>query len=343
MNLWQTIKQPPWRTVAIGCALLLSLCLGYWLWRPGLDLRDGRHDRGRNGIWLAHGWLGGDEWFGKNRKTNEVGRYRDPMRIAELADELRRQHITDVFPHLCPSDPNGNLPPVDAAQVERFLDAFYGFRVMPWVGGPNGSEARPANAKWRASFAANVRALLTAHPRLAGVQINIEPLPTGDTNFLALLDELHAALPAGKILSVAAYPPPTRWHPYPDVHWDEAYFREVTRRCDQLAVMMYDAAQRVPRMYQHLMADWTEEVLAWSEGKPVLLGVPTYDDAGVGYHDPQVENLTNALMGIHRGLSRWRSLPTNYQGVAIYCDWETSNGEWTYFRNHFLRTKRVKP
>jgi hypothetical protein len=83
------------------------------------------------------------------------------------------------------------------------------------------------------------------------------------------------------------------------------------------------------------MADWTEEVLAWSEGKDVLLGVPTYDDAGVGYHDPKVENMRNAILGIHRGLSR-RSIPTNYQGVAIYCEWETSEGEWRWFKDHFL-------
>src|SRR5438034_2866009 len=43
-----------------GCSLLLAVWFGYLLWSPGLDIRDGRHDRGRNGIWLGHGWLGGD-------------------------------------------------------------------------------------------------------------------------------------------------------------------------------------------------------------------------------------------------------------------------------------------
>jgi hypothetical protein len=86
------------------------------------------------------------------------------------------------------------------------------------------------------------------------------------------------------------------------------------------------------------MADWTQEVLAWSEGKPVLLGVPTYDDAGVGYHNPKVESLLNALLGVHRGLSR-ANPHTNYQGVAIYCDWETSEEEWSYFRDHFLNQR----
>src|SRR5688572_20150738 len=179
-----------------------------------------------------------------------------------------------------------------------------------------------------------IRALLSRHPRLAGVHLNVEPLRSGDKDFLVLLEEIRGGLPPGKVLSLAAYPPPTQWHPFPDVHWEESYFREVARRCDHVAVMMYDAGQKFPKTYQRLMADWTVEVLEWSEGKAVLLGVPTYDDAGVGYHDPKVENLENALLGIHRGLLR-KSMAGNYQGVAIYCDWETSDSEWAYFREHF--------
>jgi len=315
--------------------LLLAIWLGYLLWSPGLDVRDGRHDRGRNGIWLGHGWLGGDDWFIRNGKTNEFTRFRDPARIRELAKQLYQHHTTDVFPHLCPAGSDGRLPSVDADQVERFLDAFAAFRVIPWIGGPNGSSTRLHKPEWRSAFTTNVLHLIVAHPRLAGVQINVEPLRNGDTNFLQLLEELRTALPPGKLLSVAAYPPPTWWHPHQDVHWNEEYFREVARRSDQLVVMMYDAAQRVPKTYQRLMADWTQEVLAWSEGKQVLLGVPTYDDAGVGYHDPKVENLMNALLGVHRGLSH-QPLPTNYQGVAIYCEWETRDTEWQYFREHFL-------
>ncbi|MDB6109344.1 MAG: hypothetical protein JWR69_1094 [Pedosphaera sp.] len=331
-RLWR----PPWRTVMVGAILLIGLPVGYGLWQPGMDIRDGHHDRSSNGIWVAHGWLGADEWFIKNGKTNEFSLYRDPARIRGLAAKLKRHHITDVFPHLCPVEPNGSLPATDSQQVERFLDEFSGCRVMPWIGGPSGSSVRANKPAWRTNFAGHVLELFRDHPRFAGVQLNVEPLTSGDTDFLLLLDELRAAMPPGKILSVAAYPPPTRWQPYPDVHWDESYFREVARRADQMAVMMYDAGQRNPKTYQRLMADWTTEVLAWSEGKAVLLGVPTYEDAGVNYHDPKVENLTNALLGIHSGLTH-SALPSNYQGVAIYCDWETDEAEWTYFREHFVK------
>jgi hypothetical protein len=162
-------------------------------------------------------------------------------------------------------------------------------------------------------------------------------LRSGETNFLTLLDQLRIALPPGKILSIAAYPPPSRWHPFEDVHWNEQFFREIARRCDQLAVMMYDTSLRRPRLYQHVMAGWTREIIDWSEGRQTLLGLPVYHDAGVGYHDPNAENLTNALLGVHRGLFERTSGSTNYQGVAIYCEWEMDDSEWRHFREHFMR------
>ncbi|MEK0450626.1 MAG: hypothetical protein RL088_2894 [Verrucomicrobiota bacterium] len=325
--------------VALALLLIFAVtAVAYLFWNPGLKITDGRHDKGTNGIWLAHGWLGDDTWFTTNNKTAEFPKYRSPEAIAALFRKLRAHHITDVFPHLCPASPAGHIPAVHSAQVERFLDSAEGLRVIPWIGGPNGTSALISDKTWRDTFTKDAASLLAAHPRLAGVQINIEPLRSGDPDFLLLLENLRAALPPGKLLSVAAYPPPTLWHPFPDVHWDEPYFRQVARRCDQLAVMMYDAGQRLPKTYQRLMADWTREILAWSEGKAILLGVPTYADQGVGYHHPEVENIHNALPGIHRALNT-SPPPHNYQGIAIYCDWETDDHEWSLLKQNFLRTK----
>lgn len=333
--MFRKMLQPPWRTLWAGLLLLTSGLVAWSLWDPGLDVRDGRHDRKRNGIWLSYGWLGADEWFLKDGRTNQLTSYRSHESLQRLAALLRQHHITDLYPHLCPAEPDGRLPAHDPKQTEAFLDAMDGFRVIPWIGGPSGSSARLHKPVWRGEFVSNVRQLLSQHPRLAGIQLNVEPLPSGDQDFLKLLEEIRREIPAGKVLSVAAYPPPTRWQPSLDIHWDETFFREVARRCDQMAIMMYDVGQGSPKAYQHLMAGWTTEVLAWSEGPSVLLGLPTYDDAGTGYHDPVVENLHNALRGIHRGLSR-KPLPDHYQGIALYCEWETDEAEWTLLRNHFL-------
>lgn len=326
------LGKPPWRTLLLAGAVLGALGCAYGLWSPGERVLDGRHDRRTNGIWLQHGWLGDDAWFRSTGKDRS--RFRDEARIRELAGLLGGHGIRYLYPHLCPCSGEGLIAPADDVQAERFLDGFVGFQVLPWVGGVLEGHCWPESPAWRSNFVASVCSLLRSHPRLAGVHVNIEPMPSGNRDYLALLDELRRAMPEGKLLSVAAYPPPTWLHPFPDVHWDEAYFREVARRADQLVPMMYDTAVRYPKVYRGLMAVWTSQVLRWSGTTQVLLGVPAYDDAGTGYHDPRVENLANGIRGIHGGL---RGLPVNYGGIALYCEWEMDWQEWDYLRCEFER------
>jgi hypothetical protein len=337
MRIWQHLQRPPWRTLLLLLAVLGGIAVAYRLWSPGQTIIDGRHDRGTNGIWLQHGWLGDDQWFARTGRGQAL--FRNTPRIEGLARLLSAHGIQYVFPHLCPCDPMGAIPPVDHPQTELFLDHFAGFRVLPWVGGVLDVHCSPESERWRREFIASVQDLLQTHPRLAGIQINIEPMPSGNEPFLTLLRELRQALPDGKILSVAAYPPPTRWHPFPDVHWDEHYFQQVAAQVDQMAVMMYDTALRVPKLYQSLTSRWTQEVVTWAGETEVLLGLPAYDDAGVGYHDPRVENLKNGLQGLHAGLSHFAKLPANYQGIAIYCEWEMDPPEWAYLEAHFTRNR----
>lgn len=336
MTLLKSLLRPPLRTLILLILVLGILGLAYLFWTPGKEVRDGRHDLGQNGIWLQHGWLGDDSWFQRNDRDPSL--FREPARIANLADQLSRHGVRYAFPHLCPCESNGSIAPVDNAQTKRFLDGLGEIKVIPWIGGVLNVQAFPERPGWRNQFISSAVDLLEQHPRLAGVQVNIEPLPSGNEGFLALLEELHRALPDGKILSVAAYPPPTRWHPFPEVHWEEDYFQKVAERCDLMAPMMYDTAIRFQKPYQHLMAQWTSQVLEWSGETKVLIGVPTYDDAGVGYHHPHVENIGNALAGIHAGLSR-SQLPENYRGIALYCEWEMDSTEWKQVREEFNKSE----
>src|SRR5690606_25134417 len=121
---------------ALLAALLLPVLL-YAVWSPGQDVRDGRHDRGRNGIWLSHAWLGDDAWFIRNDREAQLATHRGRPAIEALAAELHAHRFTDLFPHLAPTTPQGQLPAANDEQVEMFLDVFSRGheRVMPWIGG----------------------------------------------------------------------------------------------------------------------------------------------------------------------------------------------------------------
>ncbi len=325
----------------IALIILLSfLILLYSLWTPGKDFTDGRHDLKQNGIWLQHGWLGDDHWFIRNKKTNKIKHFREPEQIKVLAALLRKHNITDVFPHLSPTSTDGKIPSVDSDQAALFLDEFSDFRVIPWVGGVVGKQAFINDMKWRNNFTDSIRKLLSTYPGLRGIHINIEPCPSGNKEFLILLDEVRSVLPEGKIISVAAFPPPTIWHPFSSVHWDGEYYKQVSKKADQLVVMMYNTALHFEKTYQNLISNWTIEILDWTNGADVLLGLPAYQDEGVGYHDPKVENLKNALLGIHAGLSEFNNLPANYQGIALYSEWEMDDGEWDLIKKQFMNKQK---
>lgn len=332
--------RPPWRTILLLAALLAAGGIFWAVWTPGLALEDGRHDRGRNGIWLSHGWLGADAWF-KGRE-GDIPRFREPAAIEALAARLRDAHITDAFPHLAPAEADGSLPPADDAQVERLLAAMAGdggrpIRVIPWIGGVLGRDALIHSPRWREGFVASVLDLLERHPGLAGVQINIEPLPSGEQAYILLLETLREKMPGDRLLSVAAYPPPIPLNPAREVYWDTPFIRRVADPADQLAFMLYDTGLKERRLYISLLELWLWRIFpAVGPEADVLLGLPAYDDAGVPWHDPAVENLESGLLGIHAGLTRLGALPDTYQGAALYSGWELDEGEWALWRRGFM-------
>ncbi|MDR0933362.1 MAG: hypothetical protein LBM70_10155 [Victivallales bacterium] len=319
--------------IAIALCIVLSVpTLFYYLWKPGAINSEGKLNQGQNAIWLEHGWLGDDAWFARN--SREISRYRSFSRIVELMRNLKFQQIRFVYPHLCPAQFSGEIAPYNQEQVERFLDVAeeYDIIVIPWVGGVLGESARIENRRWRTQFAASIQTMLSEHPRLGGVQINIEPLPSMNQDFLLLLEELRPILKE-RILGVAAYPPPTRWQMVSSVHWELPYLTEVAKRSDQMAVMMYDTSIKLEKFYIKLMCEWTQELqnaLANSNCS-LLLGIPAYEDSGVKYHYPEVENLYSSLLGINAA-----NPGGNYIGCAIYCQWEVTPEKWKTWRSLFL-------
>ena len=121
------------------------------------------------------------------------------------------------------------------------------------------------------------------------------------------------------------------------MHWEKTYYEKVAREVDQMVVMMYDTSLRFQKLYQHLIASWTREVIEWSGTTDVLIGVPVYEDKGVNYHYSRVENLKNSLLGIHAGLANYHPLPKNYKGIALYSDWEMEAEEWQYLKQNYCK------
>lgn len=307
--------------IAIARVLLAAALLGCSAPTP-LPTSDPIQNRDDNGLWARRVWL--------HEPKNDA-------ELQALVATLRARGITRLYPFLGPPDAEGRPGwrdgevhhPVDEAVAASFLTRMKALApeiaVYPWTGGVRGRdivfEEQARLDAWR-------EAVLRLP--VDGVQLNIETLPEQQA-YLDLLRAWKAAL-GDRVLSVAAYPPPTPFHPYPEVHWSPEFLREVCLIADDLAVMAYDTALSKADDYTTLVAEWTAMLARLPPpeqgGCTVRIGVPSYED-DEPWHRPDAETLAAGIAGVRRGLLT--PVPAHVRGVAIYASWTTDAKEWAIY------------
>lgn len=284
--------------------------------RPRIEGRDA----GSHAIWLRRRWL------------------HEPRTDADIATLVARLHAHDIdtiYPFVGPMRPGGRfgwrdgeaLREYDPATARAFFQRIKavqdggGMRVLPWAGGVLNRDVRLDDPAWRRAFVAQAKALVDLGAD--GIQLNIEPMPAWQDGYLDLIHELRASLGPDAIIGVAAYPPPTPLHPFPDVHWSLDFLAEVCRVTDDVAVMAYDTALTTPAAYAALMTEWTDALGGRMADCTWRMGVPTYED-DKPWHRPDAETLAAAIAGIDAATAE-------PHGMAIYASWTTDAAEWALF------------
>jgi hypothetical protein len=299
-----------WRNRLLIAVAFLAGALGWLAWGPLPHPPRARLDGCVNGLWLGHRWFSG-------KVTDEE--------IELLIERLRAHSVRDLYVHVGPLDAKGAIPASRGISPgwPRIREALREFRLFAWVGGVTvysygvaADTVDPSASSVRSGIVETDRALLRAG--FGGIHYDLEILPDGDRGFLALLDETREAIgPAA--LSVATPNLRPGGLPLP-ILWSSAYFREVARRVDQVAVMAYDTGLPTARAYSRFIA-W--EVGALSSMVPadrLMIGVPTYPDATLSHH-PAAETLDAALDGVALSAGRCG-------GVALYAEWTTGPEQW---------------
>jgi hypothetical protein len=299
------------------------------------DPVDGTHTRNQDAIWLGHAWVDG-------RKSDAD--------VAALARRLKGTGIRDLYVHSGPLEHDGTLPASDypratwlIASVHRALP---GVRVQAWLGDKLATESpdglRLRNAQTRTAIVASARRILAAG--FEGAHFDLEPLHSGDPDYLDLLDRLHDVTRAHHAqLSVAAH----QIDPLPAFHsfwgtltnhpkwWSQAYFGQVARRVDQIAVMSYDTMQPLQSLYGGYVAQQTSLALEVTpDSTDLLMGLPFYHENRFG-HVGAAETVPAAVRGVRLGLSRTDADRAHF-GVALYVDFAATEADWTAYREGWL-------
>ncbi|MEU5367332.1 hypothetical protein ABZ354_28330 [Streptomyces sp. NPDC005925] len=299
------------------------------------DPGEGTYTRERDAIWLGHAWVDG-------RKKDAD--------IEALARRLKGTGIRDLYVHAGPLEHDGTLPESLYPRASRLVGAVHrelpGIRVQAWLGDVLATETpdgmRLERAGTRAAVLGSTRQILDAG--FDGVHFDLEPLHSGDRHYLTLLDALHRETRArGVPLSVAAH----QIDPLPGFHsfwgtvaghpkwWSQAFFGQVARRVDQIAVMSYDTMQPLQGTYGGYVAQQTALALeATPPSTDLLMGLPFYHENRFG-HWAHAETVSAAVRGVRLGLSRTDRDRARF-GVALYVDFAATEEDWAAYREGWV-------
>lgn len=311
--------------LAVLAGVLLAGVAAYLGYAPAGDAALHPFNQDRNAVWLEHRWLERRQAEGETEA---------------LFARLRGRGILYVFPHLIPFDGEGKLPPHDREQMRGFLATARrvapDVEVLPWVGGLRRGWRRTrqgsidlADLGQRQRMVAECRGLVDEG--FDGIHLNVEPVGSGNDDFLALLRALRTAIGHDHVLSVSAIRPgPVAVPVAPNFFWTPEYYARVASVADQVVVMAYDTALPTVPAYRRYVAwaarEITSTLLAGRSRARVLVGVPTYEDFGL-MHRAGVETLEQAVPGVVAGL-RGVGGGGTFEGLALYAEWTTDAREW---------------
>ncbi|MEU3995267.1 hypothetical protein AB0E76_05510 [Streptomyces fungicidicus] len=336
-------RRRPWVRPLRRTALVLALLLLVPLLAAGTALRvnymgdpaDGTYTRDRDAMWLGHAWVDG------RKKDADV---------TALARRLEDTGIRDLYVHSGPLEHDGTLPESAYPRARWLIDAVHrelpGVRVQAFLGdvlateGPDGM--RLTRAATRAAVVRSAGQVLDAG--YDGVHLDLEPLHSGDRDYLSLLDDLRAVTRAEDArLSVAAH----QIDPLPALHsvaglfadhpkwWSQEFFGQVARRVDQIALMSYDTAQPLEGTYGGYVAQQTSLALEVTPPTThLLMGLPFYYESNPS-HWGHAETVAAAVRGVRLGLSR-TDADRELFGVAPYIDFAATETNWEEYREGWV-------
>ena len=313
------MKRVRWFYLPIILMIILSV-LGYWFWTPGEKALRVEGNFQENGLWLSHGWMGDDRWFIVNKR--DPLKY-DSMAVEKLSITVKSLKIKYVFFHLCPASYQGKIPEISIEKLKLFRKAMPNIKIIAWIGGATETSAKINDTEWIETFCDSAIELLKIS-EIDGVHLNLEPLKSGNVKFLTILRKISEKK-GGKLLSIAAYPPPTIWQRSDVVHWSLDYYKELSKYVDQFVPMLYDTSIGYEKIYTNLVRQWTKEIIVAIPNSSVLFGIPAYEDQGVGYHLPDVENVNSSVPGVIAGINQSNS--NLKYGIAIYSEWTLDSKE----------------
>jgi hypothetical protein len=314
--------------------IVVVIVLGYYYVFYHTDLAMPYRSQGQNALWARH------QWVGDQHTQQEYDRF---------AAHLKHHAITDVFFHVGPLNANGQIEsqkyPFAAQLLQQVKKAYPELHLQAWIGqveAKGGGLLDWSHPEVRANILQTAQTFLDLG--FDGIHYDIEPIYSGDPDFLDLLQQTQSITnKQQKILSIASDELEPFWGAGKIARiftrqagfWTKPYYTQVAAYVDQIAVMMYDTALPTDWLYGSFVKRVTKNLLQiLAPNLTLFMGVPTYEEARWSFH-PKAENIRSGIRGIQKGLASFEKSKIQHFGIALYAEWTTDQAEWDIYQQEW--------
>lgn len=283
--------------------------------------------------------------------------------LKRYAETLKKNKVKYAYLFAGPYNKDGHLPDYTFSETAinsvRLLKKYYPeIVILPWVGGIQNKTVYLGDSLWvKNALADTEKMLITLN--VPGVHIDFEYILAGDpyldktiekekpgdeesygNNVNEFHKKLRKKIPEAFISSVVtATSPDTRpWKRKTTI--DE--LNVLTQHIDQLSFLYYDTYLSDQKSFEDNCLSLIKDIqlLKKTSNKvQCLVAIGTFINTPElqKYRDLKIENIPNSLNTIKDAMLKADTSGTVLDGIALFCDWETDQGEWDEFYQHWAR------
>lgn len=323
---------PPWGQwlfmlgAVIALVIVVVILVNRLVW-PALEEDESPSN---NCTWLEYAWT-----------TTPI----NAEAIQQLGQRLAENGINRIYLEGAAWLSDGTLHEGEYAAVfaETLRAGFPQIEVLLWLR-MSGSEI--ADAERQAAVIALARTALQ-NWNFDGVQLNGRAIYDGSETYIQLVRALGQVTTGSRILSVTVPPDRIPTDPEvpigttadPELTWSENYKQRVgLLGIDEMVVMAHASGLEDAAEYQvwvtYQVQNYLETMGDLDRSPDLAIALPTYEAAPE--HDPTVETLQAALLGVKEAIAQSGSAGDLVRGVGLYEYKSTDSLEWAVFAEHWL-------